>query len=584
MEPAAGTHERRAHVRWHSLIAASAAALVLVSCSPPVPVEQAPTTAHTPATGDPVVVNALTLPTSYDPADTDDPYALRIAGLIQRGLYRFDAKGKGVLEVAESVETADDRVFTVTLAPGWRFSNGEAVTADSFVDAWSRAADPAHPRLHRDLFAPILGFTPDVPVVQSTRAPAAPTGARATSSPSSPTTSAASVPTAAPAPDGRSPRLPGLQVIDARTFTITLDRPRPDFVQRLAHAAFMPLPDVAFTDPQAYGRSPVGNGPYRLDGEWTSTGTVRLRPDPIYTGIDGARNAGIDFRVYTDPDLALRDMEDGRLDILDVLPTTALTDYRATFAERAVNQPVGARLDIVFPTGSAPWTGTEGADRRRAISLAVDREALAREELAGTSAPATDLATPLVEGHSREMCNETCHLDPANATKALTEAGGMPGTMTLAYAADTDGGAVARAVCADVVEHLEIACTPRAHPTTAALREAVRSGAEPGPYLGRYQMDYPLLENFLLPRFTPGAPTNDSGFRDAGIAAALDRADATATPERIPRFQSAETRLLEALPVVPLLNLNATTVSSTAVRDVHIDVFGAPGYADVQRP
>ncbi|WP_040160478.1 peptide ABC transporter substrate-binding protein [Mobilicoccus massiliensis] len=552
-------------------------ALALAGCtSGPTPAP-APSTSHTPQAGDPVVVSTLALPATYDPTDTDDRHATRIAGLLQRGLFRYDPKGKTVPEVATSVETTDNRVFRVTLDPGWQFSNGEPVTADSFVDAWSRAADPAHPKLRRDLFEPIDGFVPSTQIDASHRA-AATRPASASAAASSPQPTAASG-----AATGRSSRLRGLTVLDPHTFTITLSRPHPGFEQRLGHVAFAPLPDLAFTDPAEFGRRPVGNGPYRLDGAWNESGVVRLRPRPGYTAGDPAQNSGLVFRTYTDPAVALSDVEAGRLDVLDTLPTEALPTYKSTFGERAVNQPVGQVGGLVFPITRGPWTGPAGKARRQAISMAIDRDALAARVLAGTRDVATDLAVPLVEGHSQDLCGTVCRLDADTATEALQTGGGLSGGLEIGYAADADQGPVASAICADVTKNLEIPCTGRAYETTRALHEALSSGALTGPALLTRQMDYPLLESFLVPRFTRGALTNDSGYGDPVTDAALRRA-ATDPAERTTRFQAAEQRILADLPVVPLWNGHAVAVCSTGVRDVRYDVFGSPDYTHITRP
>ena len=42
--------------------------------------------------------------------------------------------------LAETIETTDSQNFTIKLKNGWTFSNGEKVTAKSFVDAWNYGA------------------------------------------------------------------------------------------------------------------------------------------------------------------------------------------------------------------------------------------------------------------------------------------------------------------------------------------------------------------------------------------------------------------------------------------------------------
>ncbi|GAB49593.1 peptide ABC transporter substrate-binding protein [Mobilicoccus pelagius] len=554
-----------AHVGLAALLAV--VPLPLAGCGPTTPTP--PPTAsptHSPDAGDPIVVNSLPLPARFDPTDTDDPYTGRIAGLVQRGLFRYDAKGKAVPEVAASVESTDHRVYEVTLAPGWRFSDGEPVTADSFVDAWNRLADPTHPKRMRDLLAPVAGF---VPVAAGTP------GRSSDATDRGP---------ARDRPTGRSPRLAGLTVTGARTFTITLTHPHPGFEQRLGHVALAPLPDVAFTDPDRFATRPVGNGPYLLPRGWSARGVLPLRPSATYTAGDPALNSGIDFRPYTDPARALRDVRDGRLDVLDVLSPSSLPTLRATFAQRVVDQPVGRSTGLAFPVHRAPWTGKDGSARRTALSMAIDREALAVDVHARTRDVATDLAPPVVEGHSPDLCGDACTLDPETAAEILDGVGGLPGGFTIAYAEDIDEGPTVTAICADVVEHLRVRCTGRPYPTSEALRTAVASGEETGPHLATRQMAYPLLESFLVPRFLGDGRTNDTGYADPITDAALGRALATEAPERTERLRSASRRILTSMPVVPLLDVHVAAVSSPAVTDVRYDVFGSPAYTQIRRP
>ena len=60
--------------------------------------------------------------------------------------------------VAESIETEDSTTFTITVADGWTFHNGEAVTANSFVDAWNWTATAANAAANNGFFSSIEGY------------------------------------------------------------------------------------------------------------------------------------------------------------------------------------------------------------------------------------------------------------------------------------------------------------------------------------------------------------------------------------------------------------------------------------------
>lgn len=73
--------------------------------------------------------------------DTNEACGGNIIDVLYTGLVTYDVNGETDMAVAESIEANDDATeFTIKLRDDWTFTNGEAVTADSFIDAWNYAA------------------------------------------------------------------------------------------------------------------------------------------------------------------------------------------------------------------------------------------------------------------------------------------------------------------------------------------------------------------------------------------------------------------------------------------------------------
>ena len=70
------------------------------------------------------------------PANTNETGGGKIIDSIFAGLVYYDADGRRQNDVAESIETDDNDVYTIKIKDGQKFTNGEDVTASSFVDAW----------------------------------------------------------------------------------------------------------------------------------------------------------------------------------------------------------------------------------------------------------------------------------------------------------------------------------------------------------------------------------------------------------------------------------------------------------------
>ena len=75
-------------------------------------------------------------------------------------LVQFDAfTGEAFNLVAASITSADGgKTWVITLNPGFTFHNGEAVTAQSFVDAWSYGATAANAQQNNSFYRNIVGY------------------------------------------------------------------------------------------------------------------------------------------------------------------------------------------------------------------------------------------------------------------------------------------------------------------------------------------------------------------------------------------------------------------------------------------
>lgn len=209
---------------------------------------------------DVVLVNGGEPPNPLIPTGTNDSNGGRIIDRLFAGLMSYDAVGKPSLEVAQSIESADNVNYRITVKPGWKFTDGSPVTAHSFVDAWNYGALSTNAQLQQHFFSPIEGFD-DV--------------------------------AGAPGDKSRT-TMSGLRVVNDLEFTVRLKAPTIDFTLRLGHSSFYPLPDSAFRDMAAFGRNPIGNGPYKLptaqpgrpgnttsESTWCPTPTTTATASPV---------------------------------------------------------------------------------------------------------------------------------------------------------------------------------------------------------------------------------------------------------------------------------------------------------------
>jgi hypothetical protein len=185
-----------------------------------------------------------------------------------------------------------------------------------------------------------------------------------------------------------------------------LSAPMPGFLRTLAHPSLVPLPPAADDDLEAFAATPVGNGAFAMAGAREPEAFIRLaRFD------DHPRPAELDevvLQIYADDPARERqweDLLDGQLQVADV-PPERLDEARERYGSSRDGYRGPGVLDGMtstvylygFDTTQPPF---DDPRVRRAISLSIDREALADEVMQGTRVAATSLVPPSIPGPRR---------------------------------------------------------------------------------------------------------------------------------------------------------------------------------------
>ncbi len=472
------------------------------------------------------------------PTNTTETGGGKIVTSIFAGLVSYTAEGEIENDVAESIESEDGQHWTVTLKEGQTFTNGEEVTANSFVDAWNYGALFSNAQGASYFFDNIEGFSYE-----------------------------------------EDSELTGLKVVDDLTFTVDLVAPEADWPLRLGYTAYFPLPEVAFEDMEAFGENPIGNGPYMLAGEdaWAHDEKIDLVVNPDYDGVRKAQNGGLTIIFYASQDAAYADVQGGNLDVLDAVPDSALETYEDEFGDRAVNQPAAIFQGFNMPYYLEHWSGEEGKLRRAAISMAINREEITDVIFQGTRTPATDFTSPVIAGWTDELeGSEVLDYNPEEAQKLWAEADAIAPygdtVFDLAYNADGGHQAWVDAVVNSIANTLGIQAVGKPYPTFAAALDDRENQRLTGGTRAGWQGDYPSMYNFLAPLYQTGAGSNYELYTSEEFDSLVkEGAQAGTVEEATEIFQQAQEVLLQDLPSIPLWYSNVTGVSADTVDNV---VFG----------
>lgn len=519
--------------RLRATFALLGAVVVVAGCTVPGP---APPTDRQPGSIDPPVVEQdpdgrgggtlriglSVAPVSIDPRFVADDEGELVVGALFDPLVRLDERFQVVPAAAESWEIdASGTRFTFHLAEA-SFHDGTPVTAEDFRRAFARIADGgADPLSFLDhLLAPVVG-----------------------------------------ADEARAGgELAGVEVVDERTLRIRLSDPHPRFLEILTNPALVPLPPAA-DDLEEFGRQPIGNGPFQLAEPRDGQPFLRLsryadHPSP-------AELDEVLLQVYEgDPsrDRQWQDLLDGQLQVAEI-PPDRLEEAEDRFgaSEDGYTGPglLTGTTSTVYLYGFDTTTPPFDDERiRRAVSLAIDRTALAEEVMSGTRLPATSIVPPPFPGAQPGACDH-CRHDRFAARRLLAEAqadGVELESFTLDHQRGRTHAAIAERMAADIEEALAVEVRLAGRDLGPFVR-AARAGELPVFRLG-WSATEPGAGAWLYPLFHSSqiGVDNWSRFGDEEVDDLLEQARTSPLrSDALFAHRAAERRILAAAPAIPLL-------------------------------
>lgn len=476
---------------------------------------------------------------NLDPQLATGPSEHSVLSALFEGLITEDPKdlspAPGVAE--RWTVSPDGLTYTFQLRADARWSNGEPVTADDFLASWKRALSPTLQADNASLLFPVQG---------------AEAYHRGTTG---------------------NFRDVGLFAPDARTVRITLERPTPHFLSMLQHWVWWPVPMATLKksgpidsrgNRWARPGTLVGNGPFTLK-EWRTGQRIIVEKSKTYWDAANVQLNGIHFHTIDDVNAEERAFRAGQLHITEALPLAKIDSYRTHAPEFLRIDPY---LGTYFYRINVSHDFLKSVDVRRALSLAIDREALAGSLLHGGQIPAGTF-TP--RGMAGYVPPAGITHDPGAARTLLAHAGfsggrGAP-VIELLYNNSENHRVIAEAIQEMWRRELGLETELRNMENKSVLN--ARS-------TGSYQiLRSSWIADYNDPMTFLGIWRSDSGNNHTHWAnPAYDRLlyEAERTPERQARnriLQRAEELLLNESPVIPLYHYTHVFLINPAVQGWH---------------
>jgi peptide/nickel transport system substrate-binding protein len=485
---------------------------------------------------------------SLDPQAIDDGESAKVCNNIFDGLVAF---GPGSCEIqpclAESWSKSDDGlVWTFRLRKGVKFHDGTPFDAEAVAFTMARLLDEKS------------AFKPDekVPYASFYRGIVA-----------------------------------SVEAKDPGTVVFRLARSYAPFLANMAmFSADMVSPAaVRAAGPKAFGKSPVGTGPFRFESWSQGEKKIVLARNPDYWRGPAAVDTVV-FRTIPDKNTRLTALRSGDLNWMD---TPNCEDIEPCRKDPRLKVWSGTGMNVGYLAMNTERKPFDDVRVRRAVSLAVDRKRLVDALYYGSAVPAVHPMPPSMLGYDASVPLPAA--DPAKAKALLAEAGFPGGFDTDLFAMSNDRPYFPSPLkIAEVLKADLGAAGIRVKIETAGdfslYREALSNGRHSIGMLG-WTGDNGDPDNFLFTFFAkenavkgPGA-LNVSFWVDPRMQDLLRRGqEETDGEKRAAVYREALALVADQVPLVPVAHAETVFVSKAGFEGFHVQPTGDLLFHGVKPP
>src|SRR5215216_6936766 len=300
---------------------------------------------------------------------TTDLNSARLLNNVNEGLTRLEENEKPRPAMAKSVDISDDKLtYTFTLRDGIKWSNGDPVTSQDFKYAWLRALDPKTASLYAYIISTFVKGADEYNTGNG------------------------------------SPDDVAIETPDDKTLKVTLLAPAPYWLGLTSFFTYLPQ-QQKFVEQQGEDYASgvenlLYNGPFKMT-QFNPTSGVTVVKNEDYWDADNVEISKVEAKIVKETDTAVNLFESGQLDET-IIDTEFVTEYEGKPDLVTITQFATGWL--TFNRNKAPLFKNENV--RRAIQMALDRDALNHKILNNGSEPATGLVPDGIAGPGDQTFRE----------------------------------------------------------------------------------------------------------------------------------------------------------------------------------
>lgn len=497
-----------------------------------------------------LLMNVGAEPEGLDPHMTTSVAAGDVQLALFEGLVAEDPKDLSpVPGVAESWEISEGgRVYTFHLRSDARWSNGDPVTAGDFAFSYERMLSPAlGARYSYMLFVVKNGeafYDGEVPFSEV-----------------------------------------GVKAIDDRTLRIELTEPTIYFLSLVAHNSWRPVHPATILkhgkiDQRATGwtrpENFVGNGPFKLV-EWRSGRPIITVRNEHYWGAENVRLNEIHFYGMESPDTEERAFRSGQIHTTTNIPPGRVDTYKTEQPELLRSEPY---MGVYYYRLNLENETLKDVRVRKALSLALDRDALIGTVMHGHVDPAYFFTPPSVAGYTS---NTHVEFNPDKARELLAEAGypngeGFP-ALDLLFNTQEVHRRMAEAIQQMWRKQLniQVGLYNQEWQVYLATVESKNYDISRAAWIADFLDPITFLDLWV----TDGG-NNNTGWSNQEYDDLLKQSAKTQDPtERLELFQKAEAILLDDMPVIPVYHYRSNYLVHPALQGWYGNILDIHPYQNL---
>jgi len=482
-------------------------------------------------------------PGTLDPHLAHSTAELIIVNDLFTGLLSQDSRGRAIPGAAASHSVSGDGLtWTFSLRGDLKWSDGKPIGSEDFLYSFRRSLDPDTASPRASLLFPIRNAR----AVNAGKAP---------------------------------PEQLGVSAPDPLTVKFELESPAPYFDRILLTSPALPVPrHLVETYGRKWARPPhaAGNGAFKL-AAWTPRVHVEVRKNPLFHDHETVRLGGVRYLPTEDLSTQLKRFRAGELDLGLNFPPSQTAWVKKNLGDSVRIFPILGTYYYPFNL-SAPKFGDRRT--RRALTMAIDREAIAAKLLGSGERPAYSFVPPGFEDYPAPAPPDYAALSMrerrAEARRLLAEAGfgaSRPLELELRYNMTEEHQAIAVAVAAMWraigVEARLLSTETRTHFRDLAMGEFDIGRAA---MFATYNDPRAFLEVFS----SDNRAGNYAGYANPEFDRMLEEANGIFEPRsRGERLQRAEALALSDYPAIPIYHYVSKRLVSPRVKGWRDNPVGA---------